>query len=308
MSQSETTIHLESISQVHEMIGYAKPEHPLISLIENPREKSMRSSVPLMNVRIVTELYSISLKVGNECGIKYGRQIYDFQEGSMMFLAPHQAVMPVTAPGDMDMEGDSWVLLFHPDLIRQSTLATKIKEYRFFSYESHEALHLSQKERLLANRLVHQIKDEYSQHLDDFSQELITSHLELLLNYCKRFYGRQFVSRSSAHKDIVVRFEAFLRDYFDADDLEHRGLPTVQDCAKVMGYSPNYLSDLLKKETGQSTREHIHSHAIERAKDLLLGTEDTIGQISYALGFAYPQHFSKLFKNKTGISPAQYRQ
>jgi AraC-like DNA-binding protein len=179
--------------------------------------------------------------------------------------------------------------------------------YWFFSYEANEALHLSDQEKQKITAIVETIEHEYSQNIDVYSQELIISNIELLLNYCKRFYGRQFLTRSHVNKDVISRFEAFLKNYFDSGRPETEGLPTVKYCAREMDYSTNYLSDLLKKETGKNTQEHIHFHLIEKAKTMLLGTDEPVFRIAYALGFEYPQHFSKLFKNKTGMSPAAYR-
>jgi AraC-like DNA-binding protein len=183
-----------------------------------------------------------------------------------------------------------------------------MREYTFFSYDSHEALHLSDQERQTITTIVRTIEHEYSQNLDIYSQDVMISSLELLLNYGKRFYGRQFITRTHVNKDVVIRFEELLQTYFESDKPETQGLPTVKYCAEQMGYSSNYLSDLLKKETGKNTQEHIHFYLIEKAKNLLLGTEEPVYRIAYTLGFEYPQHFSKLFKSKTGLSPAQYRQ
>lgn len=299
-------IRIESISQIHEMIGYEKPEHPLITIINPSKIKSLNTDI--LSSRVVTNLYSISLKNGLECQIIYGRKHYDFQEGSLMFMAPEQTIIPIEAP-DISNQPDwnGWVLLFHPDLIRKSSLMGKMKNYSFFSYDSFEALHISEQERINVSNIIKTIKHEFSQNLDYHSQDLIVSNLELLLNYCKRYYGRQFLTRTNINKDIVIKFEAFLQACFDASDLEIHGLPSVKSCAGEMGYSPNYLSDLLKKETGKNTIEHIHFHLIEKAKNLLLGSEMPVNRIAYSLGFEYPQYFSKLFKNKTGKSPAEYR-
>jgi AraC-like DNA-binding protein len=222
-----------------------------------------------------------------------------------MFMAPDQVVEAFSAPDDMAKDG--WILAFHPDLLRRSTLGKKMGEYSFFSYDSHEALHLSEEERRIATALALAIKGEYGRNMDEHSQELILSNLELLLNYCKRFYGRQFITRAAAGNDVVARFEEYLRAWFESGKAESTGLPTVKDCGEAMRYSPNYLSDLLKKETGKTTQEHIHFQLIERAKMLLLGTEEPVNRIAASLGFEYPQHFSKLFKNTTGMSPVEYR-
>lgn len=295
-------MRIESISQLHEMIGCEKPRHPMITLIE---PSMIKTEVPVIRRQITTNFYTISLKNGHECKIKYGRQNYDFQEGTLMFLAPEQVIEPITESESSEFDG--WVLIFHPELIRKSSLGKKMNEYTFFSYDSHEALHLSEQERKTVTGIVEAIRHEYSQNIDLYSQDLIISNLELMLNHCNRFYGRQFITRANVYKDVVIRFEAFLKDYFDSGKTESQGLPDVKFCAEAMGYSTNYLSDLLKKETGKSTQEHIHYYLIEKAKNMLLGTEEPVNRIASSLGFEYPQHFSKLFKNKTGVSPAEYR-
>ena len=298
-------MRIESISQIHGMIGYEKPKHPLISFIEPSK---LELKIPVIKQQFTMGFYNISLKSGSECKIKYGRQYYDFQEGSMLFLAPGQIIEPVsTSEYTYEPELPGWILLFHPDLIRRSSLGKKMDEYTFFSYDVHEALHLSEQERVTVTNIANAIKEEYSKNIDIYSQDLIISNLELLLNYCKRFYGRQFITRTNANKDAVIRFEEFLKSYFESGKPEALGLPSVKTCAEAMCYSPNYLSDLLKKETGKNTQEHIHLYLIEKAKNLLLGTEEPVYKIAYSLGFEYPQHFSKFFKNETGMSPAEYR-
>ncbi|NNF97762.1 MAG: helix-turn-helix transcriptional regulator [Desulfobacteraceae bacterium] len=301
-----TIIRIESIAQVHDIIGYKSPKHPLITLIEPEKMKQLK--IPIMNYQVISSLYAVSLKNGQECQILYGRQHYDFQEGTLMFMAPEQTVMPIKKSDVSEKaEWNGWVLLFHPDLIRKSSLVNKMNGYTFFNYDSHEALHISEKERYTVTDIVKTIEHEYSQNMDDFSKELIVSNIELLLNYCKRFYGRQFITRSNVNKDLVMKFEAFITAYFESDKLESNGLLSVKQCAKEMGYSANYLSDLLKRETGKNTQEHIHYSIIEKGRNLLVSTNEPINQIAYALGFDYPQHFSKLFKTKTGMSPAEYR-
>ena len=296
-------VKIESISQIHDLLDYEKPKHPLITLIDFTK---INPAVFPEDMQIMSAFYSVTFKDGHECDIKYGRHHYDFHEGSLIFLAPGQTVTVTGNPKKTDMKG--WQLFFHPDLIRKSQLWKKMKEYSFFSYDAYEALHLSDQEKQMITGIVKAIEQEYSQHLDEYSQELILSHIEVLLNYCKRFYGRQFLTRAHVNKDAVSRFEAFLKEWFDSEDLESKGLPTVKLCAGEMGYSTNYLSDLLKKESGKNTQEHIHAYVVEKAKDLLLGTEEPVNVIAYSLGFEYPQHFSKLFKKKTGMSPAAYRQ
>jgi AraC-like DNA-binding protein len=300
-------ITIESISQVHEMTRRRRPAHPLISVVGASWQPPMQIPAGIVGARITSSLYSISLKRGSECGLKYGRHHYDFQAGSVMFLAPGQSIVPIADARELDGEGDGWTLMFHPDLIRKSPLAAKMSEYSFFGYESHEALHLSDDEQDTLTATVKRIEEEYGRDIDAHSQELLVAHLQLLLTYCQRFYGRQFSLRSNVNKDIISRLESFLQGYFESDQPAKHGLPSVQACARAMGYSPDYLSDLLKKETGKNTREHIHFFLIERAKTRLLGSGDSISEIAYSLGFEHPQHFSKLFRSKTGMSPGEFR-
>lgn len=300
-------IIIESIDQVHRMATSTKPAHPLISIIGASWQPPMDLKVPVMHRRIITHLYAVSLKRGNECGFKYGRQHYDFQEGSLLSIAPGQSIIPVTEASDLDSEHAGWTLLFHPDLLRRSNLASKMSEYTFFGYETHEALHLSDTEQRTVTDIVQKIESEYA-HIDEFSDDVLVSQLELLLNYCKRFYARQFITRKNASQDVVARVERFLADYFQSGRPAQEGLPTVLACAKAMGYSADYLSDLLRKETGKNTREHIHHAVIEQAKDRLIGSNASVSEIAFALGFEQPAHFSKLFKSKTGQSPGAYRQ
>ncbi len=296
----EQIIKIDTITMLHKILGYDKPVHPLITLIDFTNLEAMSE---YSNRQMVAGFYTISLKNGCDCVLKYGRQYYDFSEGSMMFTAPGQVMTVEYSPNDTE----GWMLCFHPDLIRKSPLITKIKEYTFFTYDSSEALHLSEQEEETIENIVNKIKDEYSQKSDMYSEELIISNLEVLLNYAKRFYGRQFITRSSVNKDVVCRFETLITDYFKSKSLNNNGLPTVKYLAQEMGYSTNYLSDLLKKETGKNTQDHIHFHLIEKAKSLLLGTAEPVTQIAYALGYEYPGHFSKFFKKKTGMSPTEYR-
>jgi len=201
-----------------------------------------------------------------------------------------------------------WSIIFHPDLIRKSELGKTIKDYSFFDYDLHEALHVSEKEKQMLNALVQLIDAELQQNIDKHSQELIIVNLESILKYCRRYYDRQFYTRSNQNKDLIVRFEGYLEAYFASEDLVDQGLPTVTQCGKALNMSGSYLSDLLKLETGSSAKDHIHAFIIERAKNQLLSTNMSVGEVAYSLGFEYPQHFSKLFKAKTGFNPTQYRQ
>lgn len=300
--QSGAIQQIQSVSQVHEFFGLAKPRHPLISVLPISDEMT---NFDYGDVTYLFDLFQVSLKIGISGSISYGRNTYDFQEGTMVFTQPGQSLKIET---NEDYSGSAgWTLIFHPDLIRKSELGQKIAQYTFFSYEVSEALHLSEEEQLTLTEQVHKIEQEYLRPIDRHSQELIISNIKLVLDYCTRYYDRQFYTRTNLNKDYVSKFESLLRDYFRNEKTLELGVPTVKYCGTEMGMSPHYLSDLLKKETGRSAMDHIHQHLIESAKDHLLGSDSTISQIAYSLGFDYPNHFSKLFKSKTGMSPGQYR-
>jgi len=235
--------------------------------------------------------------------MKYGKGYYDFNEGSLMFTAPGQVI----APGPDVVVDEGWALFFHPDLIHGTDLGRKIHQYSFFNYETNEALHISEEEKLIIKDCVANIQREYSQNIDKHSQGLIVSNIELLLNYCARFYDRQFYTRAKVNSDVVQQFEKLLKDYFSQDTLIEMGLPNVKYFASKLNLSPNYLSDLLNKFTGKTTQEHIHLELIDKAKTLLWGTNNSISEIAYGLGFEHPSHFTKIFKTKTGKSPSEYR-
>jgi AraC-like DNA-binding protein len=235
--------------------------------------------------------------------MKYGRQSYDFQDGSLMFLAPEQTL---TIEGEEE-EARGWTIAFHPDLVRGLNLGQNMHLYSFFAYEVYEALHLSTREKETLEDIALKIEQEYGAQLDDHSHTLIASNLELLLNYCNRFYGRQFLTRHGHNHDVVAEFERFLNEYFDSERPRQLGPPTAASCAEAMRYSPNYLSDLLKKATGKTTLEHIHLHQIERAKTMLMSSSAPVREISQLLGFEYSQYFSRFFKKHTGRTPAEYR-
>lgn len=296
-------IQVNSISELHRFFGDSKPKHPLITLIDFSDPKFANSEAEI-GTTYVLNFYCVSLK-DFKGQMKYGRGSYDFEEGSIVFMSPGQ-VITIDENRDPNVK-DIYGLFFHPDLIRSSTLANKMKGYSFFKYETNEALHISNKEKDLLINCLNNIEFEYEQNIDDYSQSLIISNLELLLNYCSRFYGRQFLTRTTSNKDIIVKFEDFLNTYFNSDLLEKEGIPTVKKCAEEMHLSPNYLSDLLKKETGKRTQEHIHLYLVDLAKNKLLSSSDSVSEIAYQLGFEYPAYFTKIFKSKTGLSPKQYR-
>ncbi|WP_459209211.1 helix-turn-helix domain-containing protein [Aquimarina rhabdastrellae] len=281
-------------------MGIPKPKHPLITLV---RHKDV-DWTHITHKNLIWNFYQITLKYHN-AELHYGRQNYDFEEGSLIFTAPNQVISTGEAPTEIDEK--AWGLLFHPDLIRNTELGQKIHQYSFFNYEANEALHLSEVEEKTILEIVAKIEHEYSQNLDQHSQTLIVTNLELLLNYCLRFYDRQFYTRTHKNKSIVAQLETLLLDYVNDNSRLQLGIPTVSYCAEQINISPNYLSDLLKKETGKTTKEYIDYFLIEKAKTMLVSTKNTVTEIAYDLGFESSQYFSKLFKKKTGLTPVKYR-
>lgn len=295
-------VPIQSVGQIHEFFGYPAPPNPLVSVL--PITDAM-TNFEYGDFTYLFDVYQISLKQGIRGSMIYGRNSYDFQEGTMVFTKPGQSLK--IENGD-DYKGSSgWTLIFHPDLIRKSPLGQVINNYSFFSYAVSEALHLSSQEQVALTGLVRKIEHEYTEKTDRHSQELINSNIKLLLDYCVRYYDRQFATRTRFNKDFVTRFEDLLIDYFESDKPLESGLPTVTYCGEALNLSPNYLSDLLRKETGKSAQDHIYRALIERAKNRLLGSEESVSQIAYSLGFKYPTHFSKLFKSKTGLTPGAFR-
>lgn len=293
---------IHSVSQLHQALGLPKPGHPLVSVI-NLDEIRCYPDQRLQSV--VYHFYSICIKKDFKGKLKYGQHYYDFDEGVMTFFSPGQVI--ATDVADDAAVAGRW-LIVHPDFIRNYPLAAKIKDYGFFSYAVSEALHLSEKEETMILSLMQGIDQEYRFAIDTYSQDVIISHIELLLNYANRFYNRQFIIRNNASSDLLVRLEAILSAYFDGEQVRTAGLPSVQYISEQLNVSPNYLSDMLRTLTGQSTKQHIHNKLIEKAKEILTTTTLSVGEIAYRLGFEYPQSFSKLFKNKTHVSPLDYRQ
>ena len=238
---------------------------------------------------------------------KYGQQQYDFDEGTMFFMAPNQ-VFGIEVEKDKGLKRSGWMLLVHPDFLWHTPLAKTIKQYEYFDYSVNEALFLSEKEETTIIGIIQNIQQEYRSNIDKFSQDIIIAQLEVLLNYSDRFYHRQFITRKITNHTILNRLEDILTEYFNSDDLVKKGLPTVQYIAEALNVSPNYLSGLLKVLTGQSTQQHIHDKLIEKAKEKLSTTGLSVSEIAYELGFEHPQSFSKLFKTKTKLSPLEFRQ
>jgi len=297
----ENIIKIDTISQVHDFFKLPKPKHPLISVLPITDEMT---NYDYGDYSYVFGFYQISLKSGISGSMSYGRNSYDFQEGTMVFMKPNQAIK---IENSQEYKGASgWTLLFHPDLIRKSELGKIINKYSFFSYETNEALHLSDDEKKSLTELVSKIENEYNQNIDKHSQELIISNMDLLLKYCKRYYDRQFFTRANLNQDFVTKFESVLLNYFNNEKAKELGVLTISYCAKEMNMSANYLSDLLKNETGISAKDHIQNFLVEKAKTKILGTNKTISEIAYDFGFEYPQSFNKLFKSKTGLTPTEY--
>lgn len=291
---------INSISELHRLLALPKPEHPLVSVI-NLKEIKCFSDDSLQ--RVIYNFYSVCIKKDFKGKLKYGQNYYDFDEGVMTFFSPGQ-VISTELTDDLSLSG--WWLVVHPDFIRNYALSKTIKDYGYFSYAVNEALHLSEKEEAMIITIINTIEQEYRSVIDTYSQDVMVSQIELLLNYCNRYYNRQFITRKSANNDLLVQVETLLNNYFDSEK-EQSGLPTVQYLSEHLHISPNYLSDVLRTLTGQNTQQHIHNKLIEKAKEALTTTSLSVSEIAYGLGFEHPQSFSKLFKNKTQVSPLQFR-
>ena len=291
-------IKLDNISQFNTLRGI-ETLHPLVSVFEFSKMKLIPEA------RAHYGFYCVFLKEA-VCGeLKYGCNYYDYQEGTLVFIAPGLVVGIGSKPGSPRPEG--WALLFHPDLIRGTSLGRNIKQYTFFSYEANEALHISERERLIIIDCLNKIDHELNQSIDKHSKTLIANNIELLLNYCLRFYDRQFITRGTVNKVILVKFERLLDNYFHSEITQTHGLPTVKYCAGQLNLSANYFGDLIKKETGRSAQEYIQLKLIGIAKERIFDTSKSISEIAYGLGFKHPQHFSRMFKNETGYAPNEYR-
>lgn len=304
---SITKVHrVKSISEFHVLMGLPRPDHPLISVINLEEVEWPAGKRP---TKRVLDYYTISLKRGTGGIFKYGQQQYEAQGGVMYFLAPGQVFSPpVKDEGSKTAKLSGWALYVHPDFFWNTPLAKKIKKHEYFSYSVNEALWLTEKEELVMISMIQNIQGEYLANMDKFSQDIIISQIETLLNYCDRFYHRQFLTHKIENHQILYRLEELLSKYFNSTDLLVKGLPSVHYIAEKLNISPNYLSSLLKVLTGRNTQQHIQDKMIEKAKEKISTTELSVSEISYALGFEYPQSFSRLFKAKTGLSPLAFRQ
>ena len=273
--------------------------HPLISIVDCDKMNPIRHGRRLYN------LYAVLLK-DTDCGtMSYGRSLYDYEKGTVLFAAPGQ-VMGADDDGKLHQPA-GWALVFHPELLRGTPLAQSMKEYTYFSYNANEALHLSEHERQTITECMEKIQAELQYPIDKHSRSLIVDNVKLLLDYCIRFYDRQFITRENLNSDILARFEAILDDYFHSSQPASDGLPTVQYCADKLCLSANYLSDLLRKETGMSALKHIQQKTLDVAKEMVFNTKKSVSEIAYELGFQYPQHFSRWFKKQAGCTPGEYR-
>lgn len=282
------------------MLDLPGPVHPLISLIDATKGQVNLGRLP---ANYTLDFYKISFttKLGGK--FRYGQGYYDFDEGSLLFVAPNQLL----GGGNKYEDSEGYSLIFHPDFLQGYPLVRKIKTYGFFSYAINEALHLSEQERTTMLAIYQIIGQELNGRIDDFSHEVIISQIELLLTYAKRFYKRQFMTRQSVNSALLQQLEDLLNQYFDDEKSIEGGIPTVQYIADQLNYTPNYLSDMLRSLTGLNAQQHIHQKLIEKSKELLSTTHLTISEVSYQLGFEHPQSFSRLFKTKTRISPVQFR-
>jgi AraC family transcriptional activator of pobA len=300
MKQEDIHQRFNSLSEGLEAFGLPKPQHPLISLTDNAIHPVSANRSPRSHV---LNFYKISYRTKLGGKFKYGQDYYDFDEGGLLFAAPNQII------GHNDAAGcsDGYTLLIHPDFFQNYPLAKRIKQYGFFSYSANEALHLSDKEKTIIIAIFKIMEEEVNSRIDDFSQDVIISQIELLLNYSNRFYKRQFITRKAISNDLLQKLEEILDEYFNNQKSLSQGIPTVQYLAEQVNISPSYLSDMLRSLTGHNAQQHIHNKLIEKAKEKLSVTSLSVSEIAYELGFEHPQSFSKLFKTKTRLSPLEFR-
>ncbi len=288
----------DNICAYNEWAG-VKTQHPLAGFID------FSEVVPLHHARKIYGFYAVFLK-NVRCGeLRYGRNYYDYQDGTLIFIAPGQ-VFGAEDDGQT-FQPDGYLLMFHPDLLRNTPLARIAEDYSFFAYETNEALHISDDERKIIMDCFHKIRYELNHPVDKHSKGLIVDNIKTFLDYCTRFYDRQFITRDNVNRDTLCRFERILSKWFTDGNAAVKGLPSVQWLADELHLSPNYLSDMLRKETGRSALSHIHDKVLELAKNQLVSTDKTVSEIAYSLGFQYPQHFTRLFKRLEGTTPNEYR-
>lgn len=292
---------IRSVSEQHRLLSLPKPHHPLVSVFDF---SDIKSYSPELSGSFVLDFYCVAIKKNFKGKLKYGQNYYDFDEGVLSFISPRQVLSQTID----ENPSEGCCLVFHPDLIANYPLAKKIKSYGFFFYALNEALHLSDKEEMMITAMLHNIRQECLNPIDTFSQDVIVSHIELLLNYGNRFYNRQFITRKKVNTDLLGKLETLLNDYYTGEKAAAMGLPTVQYISGELNVSASYLNDMLRSLSGQTTQQYIQQHIIEKAKEALATTSLSVAEIAYQLGFEYPQSFNKLFKNKTNQSPLAFRQ
>ncbi|RYG06345.1 MAG: AraC family transcriptional regulator [Chitinophagaceae bacterium] len=293
---------IKSISEFHRLLSLEDPKHPLVSVISLADSKFVDDEIWK---GFVNRFYCVALKRQSKGKVKYGQTHYDYDKGVLSFTAPNQFQYLDLAT--VECSGSGYLLVFHPDLLMKHSLANSIHSYGYFSYAVSEALHLSADEEEDLITILQKI-DKESGRIDIHTQEIILSQIQLLLNYSKRFYERQFITRQNNNHQLVTKFEQLVDEYFESDNKKEQQLLTVQHIAALMNLSPNYLSDMLRIHTGQNTQQHIHARLIEKAKEILSTTSLSVSEIAYTLGFEHPQSFSTLFKKKTSMSPLEFRQ
>lgn len=296
-------VHVETVGEYNQVVNQSTM-HPLVSVIDFKNGTAARRDTSITAVSF--GFYAVFLKSDKEhCTIRYGRNTYDYQQGTLVFIAPGQ-VVSIEEDGE-DYRPEGRCLLFHPDLLRGTVLAQRMKDYTFFSYDVHEALHLSESEKQIVLDCLNKISYELSHGIDKHSKSLIVSNIELFLNYCIRFNDRQFITRDHENKGIVEKFESLLSEYFASEKLHTDGAPTVAYCASALNLSTNYFGDLIKRESGKTAQEYIHLKLLDLAKEKVFEPGKSLSEIAYELGFKYPQHFSRFFKQHVGVSPNEYR-
>lgn len=291
----------DSIAALTRALGLPKPLHPLIALVDY---KDIKADTQEMEKGLVLDFYKISFKHHLKGRIRYGQGYYDFDEGGLSFVSPNQLI----SAGEEEHDYAGHTLLFHPDFIRNYPLAKTIKTYGFFSYSVSEALYLSDKEKTVIDTVFENIGRELSMPIDNFSQDVLVSQIELLLNYSNRFYNRQFITRKAVHSDLLAQMEQLLNDYFNNHEALMKGPPSVQYITGKLQVSPRYLSDMLRQLTGLNTQQHIQQKLIDKAKEILSTTSLSVSEVAYMLGFEHPQSFNKIFKRKTNVSPGEFRE
>jgi len=294
-------ININTVSQYNEMFG-AETFHPLVSVVDFSKTYKLLQAGQPINYN----LYIVFFKTAKSCSLRYGRNSYDYQAGTLVFIAPGQ-VLSVEDNDGRDYQPTGYALLFHPDLLRGTSFSQHMKDYNFFSYDIHEALHLSEQEKEIVLECFRKIEYELRHAIDKHSKKLIVSNIELFLNYCVRFYDRQFITRDHAYAGVVEKFERLLNEYFNSDKLQLEGIPPVTFFANELHFSANYFGDLIKKETGKTALEYIQAKLVEIAKEKIFNPNKSVSEVAYELGFKYPQHFTRFFKQQVGSTPNEYR-